>query len=42
MKSRLTLLPGRIDPPFWWRPWLYLYWVKDWRDRHPGKAKETP
>ena len=22
-----------IDPPFWWKPWLRLYWIKDWWHR---------
>jgi hypothetical protein len=22
-----------IDPPWWWKPWLRLYWIRDWRDR---------
>ena len=19
-----------VDPPFWWKPWLRLYWITDW------------
>ena len=28
-----TVLPGRVDAPFWWRPWLRLYPVVEWWER---------
>jgi len=37
VRPRLTVLPGRVDPPFWWKPWLRVYWVKERWERRPVK-----
>lgn len=41
----MPILPGRIDPPFWWRPWIPLaeWWQRPRRvkvplRRYPGRG----
>jgi hypothetical protein len=36
---KLTVLPGRIDPPFWWKPWIPLadWWQRPRKVRSPGR-----